>query len=159
MKRSIMLASFLFAAPLLANQASLAGVHTVFIRGADVRAHRDIQLALKHELPQVRILNRESDADAIIDFTGRPGGASAPAQQRVNADMPVNNPGGAGGYMGSVGSTVTVPIGSGTYDPGHVVAVVIRGNDTLVIHEGLPSPSFGYQFAARFIRAWRSANQ
>jgi len=73
--------------------------------------------------------------------------------------MPVSQPGGAGGYMGSVGSTVTVPIGDSAYNPGHVIGLVRRGNDSLVIHEGLPSPSFGYQFAARFIAAWREANR
>jgi hypothetical protein len=159
MKRSIVLASLLLAVPLLADQASLKDVHSVYVRGDDVRSQRDIKLALKHELPQVRVVSRESEADAVIDFTGRYGGQGGPDTQTVNVDMPVNQPGGAGGYMGSVGSTVTVPVGSGTYDPGHLVGVVHRGNDSLVIHEGLPSPSFATQFAVRFIAAWREANR
>ena len=159
MKRSIVLASLLLAVPLLADQASLKDVHSVYVRSENPVIRRDIQLALKHELPQVRVVSRESQADAVIDFTGRVGGQSGPATQTVSVDMPVNTPGGAGGYMGSVGSTVTVPVGSGTYDPGHVIGVVRRGDDSLVIHEGLPSPYFANQFAARFITAWREANR
>lgn len=159
MKRSIVLASLLFAVPLLADQASLKDVHSVYVRGADLRAYHDIQVALKHELPQVRVVTRESQADAVIDFTGRPEAQSGPVSKTVNVDMPVSQPGGAGGYMGSVRSTVTIPDGYSAYNPGHVIGLVRRGDDSVVIHEGLPSPSFGYQFAARFIAAWREANQ
>ena len=159
MKRSIVLASLLLAVPLLADQASLKDVHSVYVRGGDFREHRDIQLALKHELPQVHVVNRESEADAIIEFDGDPGGPSGPDTRTVSVDMPVNQPGGAGGYMGSVGSTATVSIGSGVYRPGHVTGIVYRGKDSLLIHEGLPGPSFSYQVAARFIAAWREANR
>ena len=155
MKRLSLVFCLVLMVPLAATASDLTGIHTVFINSSDAHVIRDIQHAFKKELPQVRVVSRATGADAVIEFSGRNELVSAPPQMQV--EVPA-----AGTQTGATIEmrTITVPASeSSTYDPGHMVGVVVRHGAPVVIHEGFPSEFFANQFAARFIAAWREANR
>jgi len=158
MKRLAALVCFLVSIPLLADDSPLKGARTIFVNPGAVSVKRDIQLALRHELPQVRVVSHAKDADVIVDitgiFSGVNNGVNLAVQPATNGSASTNS------EIGGVDSSrMRAPNETVTYNPGHAVATVRRGTGAaLVIHEGIPTDSFANQFAARFITAWRAAN-
>jgi hypothetical protein len=144
-----------FAAVLL-----LTGIHTVYV-DADVRSRHEIALALKRELPQVRVVSRASAADATIEFraTGFTGIAvsvgPAPAQATVMVTVGGHTEEQAAPTQYQHAPTIEVRAPSTVY-----VSAVMRFKDgkEVPLYDGLDSPSFATRTAAQFIKAWRETN-
>jgi hypothetical protein len=145
-----------FAAVLL-----LTGIHTVYV-DADVRSRHEIALALKRELPQVRVVSRSLAADATIELraTGFAGGARStlrPAQPPATVMVTV------GGHTEEQPAPIQYQHTPMTVlsEPSTVyLSAVMRFKDgkEVPLYDGLDSPSFATRTAAQFIKTWREAN-
>ena len=154
--------SLIVAAPSAAAEptASLAGVHSVYINVGDPSIKREIARALRAELPQVKIVAL-SEADAVLEFRGSGASDEAPdASNSVYApDLSFQDTTIVSYDVANQTHTVLVPLGHSTHPAAHVQGIyVIRSKQAAVVHQGLWTPAFPTQFAARFITAWREAN-
>jgi hypothetical protein len=154
MKALAFVFSLVLAVPLVATASDLTGVHTVYLGNLDLRAQRDIKIALKKELPQVSVVNDPKDAAVTLEFGGQ-----APSSETVTTTVNVQKPG-ITNQPGSEMVAVQVPTDTTISNPGHVVVTAVtRDGHSLVLHEGPPMPFTANHAAAAFIAAWRDANR
>lgn len=137
--------------------ASLKGVRTVYLNSDIPSGRYDITRALKRELPLVKVVQRMRDADAVIEVHGTPASDGGQLTTQATSENLVSYDSRSGAAMYDT-RTYTVPVGQPTHNPGHAQGFLVRGNERTLLLDGLVTPAFATQTAARFIRAWREAN-
>lgn len=159
MKSRFLIPVLLFVSSSLLAADALTGVRSVFIDG-DLRARHDITRALKRALPDVRVVSRESDADAVLGFRFAgmlgPASFSVPAQPQtviVSVGNRIEEQAAPSQYQ--VPASSWQPTVSSWRSEG---VARLRDGTELVLFEGIDTPMSPGQFANRFIAAWRASN-
>jgi len=114
-----------------------------------------VQRALARDLPGVRFVADQKDADATLYVNFQNGVHLTTRNSNATYESVTGSSNGSATYQTH---SVSVPVGEGISSHGYSTGIVRRPDGrSIVIHEGF-SDSFASEFMSGFIRAWRAAN-
>jgi hypothetical protein len=163
MKRTIILISLVVAvfskqacatsrSRTLADDTVLKGVRTIYV---DPSLQFYVQRALARDLPGVRVVADQKDADATLYVNFQKGMNLTTGSSNGTYETVTGSSNGSATYETH---SVSAPVGEEITSHGYSTGTARRPDGrSIVIYEGF-ADSFTSEFMSAFIRAWRAAN-